>query len=513
MSVVPGRTRPLLVSVSALALICGLPAGLLAANVAPGAQAASVTALMAAASNTAKPKKAAASGADLLRQTQKSLAVVAATTKRLSRSDRKQAAPFVRAIGLSDRQMKAIKDAVARKDKKALAKAVSEASRIIGKLNSTYKLARIGDKRVAEGMRAFNASWNQTLKRLGGGKAKVTAESTKANGRRINAAKKRVVARKGQTQRREDLEQLALVIALLDEALLLNRSPEYQWMALARCDEAFGYYGGYYDYIAVYEPQYVTTVQEDYYYWNSVSTHYEETYSYYYEEYSFTSYEETVTYEYTESVEVSETIVSEEVVTYAEETIDTIETEALAVGAETDGYQEAAEVSHETEEAMLAAGQSGPAEDPAAIEDPEVDAAAEEPISDEQAEDIADQDEELFDESGETGTDDAGEPEAAPEESGEDAGDPPEEAAPEEEAQPEEAAPEEEAQPEEAAPGEEAQPDEAMPEEEAQQLDEEPADEEPQAEEPAYEEPAAEEPAYEEPAEEAPAEDDGDGYE
>ncbi|MCC6918128.1 MAG: hypothetical protein IT548_02930 [Alphaproteobacteria bacterium] len=528
MTLTKGRMRPLLLSVSFLALAAGIPGLALTAAAGPTPAGALSLAPLAdgpslvepvAARQGSKTKQGKASGAELLRKTQTSLSVVATTTKRLSRADRSKAAPFVQAIATTDRQMKALKAAIASKDKKALAKAVSATSRVVGKLNATFEMSKIQDRKVHEGMRSFNAAWTQTLKRLGGAKALVTAESTRANARRINAVRTRIEGRRAQTQRREDLEQLALILALLDEALLLNRSADYQWMALARLDQAFGYYGGYYDYYAVYDPTYVVQFQDDYYYWNNVSNLCEVQYETYYEAYSFESYEIVESYEYTESVEISQEIVTEEVMVEAEQTIDTVESEAVATGEETDGYAEAAAAESQVEAASEAEAQAEPIADPAEVADEEVDAVAEQPVSDDEAEAIAD----------ESAVDDAvDEPDAGAEEPAIDDG---QQGEPEPEAQPEEPAAEPEAQPEEPAAEPEPQPEEEVapepePEPEATEPEPEPqaAEPEPEPQPEAYEpesEPEAAEPPPPEPEPEAsepepepepePAQDDGGG--
>jgi len=518
-----GRMRPLLLSVSFLALVAGIPTLALTAAARPtpaGAISGSETSLVEkiAARPGAEAKQGKASGAELLRKTQTSLSVVATTTKSLSRSARAKAAPFVQAIATTDRQLKALKAAVASKDRKALAKAVSATSRIVGKLNATFEMSKIADHKVREGMRALNASWTQTLKRLGGAKTLVTADSTRANARRISAIRKRVEARKAQTQRQEDLAQFALILALLDEALLLNRSADYQWMALARLDQAFGYYGGYYDYYAVYDPTYVVLFQDDYYYWNNVADICETQYATYYESYSFESYEVVETYTYTESVEVSQEIVTEAVMVVAEQTVETVESEAIATGQETEGYAEAAAVESKVEAAAEAEAQAEPVADPAETADEEVDATAEQPVSDDEAEAIADDSivDDAVDEpdagaeepAADDGQQGPSEPEAQPEEPAAEPEAQPEEPAAEPEPQPEEeAAPEPAPEPEATEP--EPEPEAAEPEPEPQAAEPEP-EPEPEAAEPAPEpEPEASEPEPE--PEPEPAQDDGSG--
>ena len=137
------KLRQLMLSVSLLALIGAVPAAALArpAATAPLAGGSAVLAGLAASS-------ASLSGPQLLGKSQRALSVVAVSLKKMTRAERGRSAPFVKAVRAADRALKAVRDAVARKDNKALGKAVSAASRAVGTLNSTYKRAKLKNRGV-----------------------------------------------------------------------------------------------------------------------------------------------------------------------------------------------------------------------------------------------------------------------------------------------------------------------------------------------------------------------------
>ena len=425
--------RPFLISVSLIALMAGIPAAALASSSASGLPVAGSAALFAAAAKPAKGQKE--TGATLLRSTQRALSLVATSVKKADKASLNRSAPFLKAIKEADRALKALKDATAAKDAKKLSRAVSAASKAVGKLNSTYKRANLTNKNVKEGMRALNAAWPQTQKRLAGTPKKVTPATTKANSRRITAVKKRMEKQRQRPGiKKTELDELVYFIAELDRALTLNRSPEYQWEAIAVLDSCYGGYDGYYEYMAVYEPEEAAYYAEDVEYWESVDTAAQDDYDTYYDDYSFESYEESVTVETTVNIEINVTNVDVEIVEAADSSIDTVEEEVTEVAAETEGYQEL--------EAVEATDQaSGPEaiEDPADVADTEADQLADTPVSEEQAEEAAD---ELVDDQADEGQDEA---EAQPESEPEPEMEPEPEPEPEMEAEPE---PEPEMEPE-----------------------------------------------------------------
>lgn len=482
-------SRPLLLSVSLVALLAAVPSAALSAS--------QLAAAAAGAQSAAARKTVKATGPELLKKTQRALSVTAAAVRAMPRAARSRSAPFVKAIGETDKALKAIGHAIGGKDKAKLAKAVSAASRAAGRLNATYKKAALKDSGAAEGMRAFNAAWPETLKRLGGTKAKATPQKARENARRIAALRGRAEA---QRQRAGitpgELEDLIYLIAALDRAFTLNRSPEYQWLAVCELDGVYGWYGGVYDYYAVYEPGYVAYYQEDYDYWRGVSDGIESSYEGYYDDYGFEAYDQPQVID--NSVNINITSIDSSIVLAADRQIDTVDSEAEAIAGDTDGSDRLDAIDAAEEAAPLPA-----VEDPADVADPAVDAAADEPVSEEEAEAAAAEDPGVVPDEGAAGAPDDGEQEAAPDEVPDEVA-PEEEAAPDEGAAPEDPASDEEAAPEEAAPEEETAPEE-------QPAPDEAAPEEQEPEESAPEEAAPEEAAPEEAApEEQPADDGGD---
>ncbi len=324
--------------------------------------------------------RAPMSGDDLLRQSQRSLSLVSVSMKRMTRADRAKSAPMLKAVKEADRALKAVKAATHSRDSRALARALSAASRAVGKLNSTYKRARLKDRNVKEGMRSFNAAWQQTQKRLQGAKGRGNKELARSNARRINAVKNRLVAQRDRRRDyRDEYDELVYLIAMLDRALYLNRYDDYQWQALATLDDCYGYYDGYYDYIVVYQPDYVSYYRDDYYYWNGVNDQVVNSYDYYYSDYSYNAYEQTTVIDNSVNIEINVTnITNNEIIVEADTYVDQVEEVAVATEAETDGSQQLAEADA-AEVAALEASPPPPVEDPAVVEDPVADALVNEP--------------------------------------------------------------------------------------------------------------------------------------
>ncbi|MFO1237929.1 MAG: hypothetical protein U1F24_13135 [Alphaproteobacteria bacterium] len=373
------RFRQLMLSVSLLALIGAVPAAALAAAPAATPVVGGSAALAALATS------ASLSGPQLLGKSQRALSVVAVSLKKMTRAERGRSAPFIKAVRAADRALKAVKDAVARKDNKALGKAISAASRAVGTLNSTYKRAKIKNRAVKEGMRAFNESWKLTQKRLGGGKP--TKDQRTANARRIGAMRRNLATRQeSRRDRQDEYDELAYMIAVLDRALMLNRSDEYAWMALIAMDDFYGWYGGYYDYMVVYEPDYAQYYYDDYRYCSGISYEWQASYDTYYESYNYTSYEETVVINEVTNIEINNTYVTNEIIVQADNEVEQIETSADEVAQDTDGATELAAA-----DAALEAAPPPEIEDPAATPDPEIDAAVDTPVDTAEVEALAEE--------------------------------------------------------------------------------------------------------------------------
>ncbi|BCW89548.1 hypothetical protein sos41_27140 [Alphaproteobacteria bacterium SO-S41] len=277
--------RRLLISASMAALIAW-PAG----AAAPSALPAGYAALFAAA-----PAKATknATGAELLKKAQRGLSVALTAAKKLAAPARAKAGPFFKAVSKADKALKDLAAAVGAKDSKALGRALSAASTAVGTLNSTYKRAGIKDKATKEGMRAFNASWTETVKRLKGTKS--NPETRQANNRRIGGVKRKVEDLRGQRSGNgaEDAA-LAYLLGLLDDAMAYNRSDDEAWYANYLFDQAMGWYDGYYDYLGAYDPATAGFYLDGYGYWRSIYDDYLPTYDAYYNGYDYTPYDASV---------------------------------------------------------------------------------------------------------------------------------------------------------------------------------------------------------------------------
>ncbi|MFO0041641.1 MAG: hypothetical protein ACK55W_06835, partial [Pseudomonadota bacterium] len=305
------------------------------------------------------------------------LSVVAVTTGKLSRAERARAAPFVRAQGDADRALRNLRGATRSRDERALTRALREATQANGRLNSTYRRSNIGDRRVREGMRALNASWDQTVRRFGAA-GRGNPELARSNARRISAVRSRLEAQRvARSRDAQAVAELALMVAMLDRALLLNRDPRHQWYALVALDDVYGYYAGYYDYVVVYEPRYVEYFRDDFRYWRGVNERVYDSYDYYYQDWSYTSYEQTTIIN--QSVEVNVNIVNNTTIIEADNRVDSIQQVVDSTSLQTDGYSELVEF-----EVEVAAESTVEFEDPATIANVEVDAAVlQQPSADE----------------------------------------------------------------------------------------------------------------------------------
>lgn len=313
-------------------------------------------------------RKATADG--LLVQAQKSLALTVASARRSPGIKTKAAGPFVKALGQADKAFKALRKAAASKRPKDFARALAAANRAVGRFNGAYRLSGLTDKPVKKSVGDLNKSWKAYFKRVGGAKTAATPKSTKENARRISALKGRLskLSSRGNVDPRQKRE-LQRMQRALERAEAANRIAASQWLALAMLDEVFGWYGGFYDYVVVYDPAYAADYRDVYAYWSDVSTYYDVQYESYYESYSFTSYEESYTVE--EEYSVSFTSEEETLITTEETQVET-SVETLYQESEASSVLETEEAALQQEEQNV--GSAAPVEDPAAIADPEADA-------------------------------------------------------------------------------------------------------------------------------------------
>lgn len=362
-----------LLATASVAALASLPAQ--ASSVLPAGSAG----LVAMATSAAR-----ASGGDLLRKAQKALSVAVVAVKALPLETLATSAPFLRAVSDADKALAGVKEAIAGRNDKTLARAISQAARAVGTLNATYKQAKIADPKVKEGVRAFNAAWDRTLRRLGGARPG-TAQQAQDNGRRIAALQRQIEALKAKrAQEAADAEELAYLLAALDRAEQLNRNADMQWLALLALDEALGWYGGYYDYLATYHPDLAVAWLDDYLYWNGLYNDYAPAYDAYYDGYDYAAYDEPAAYP--ADIDINVTIIDEPVLALADAQIDMLGQAADDVAKTVPGFDRL-----EAAEAALESAPVPDIEDPAATADAEADAQSAQPLDDAAAEALEDE--------------------------------------------------------------------------------------------------------------------------
>lgn len=363
--------RRLLVSTSLAALLVWPSGALTTAPVAEGAAALALAA----------PAAQNATGAELLRKSQRSLSVALTAAKKLDAKARKKAGPYFKAIERADEALKDLSAAIGAKNNAKLGRALSAATKAVGTLNSTYKHAAIGDKATKEGMRAFNASWTETVKRLKGGKS--TPETRQQNNRRIAGVKNRINDQRGRRSGNTGEEAaLAYLLGLLDDAMMYNRSDDDAWYANYLFDQAMGWYDGYYDYLGAYDPATAGLYLDDYGYWRSIYDDYLPTYDAYYGNYDYAPYDASLPV--SPYVVINDTLVPAAILAEADAQTDNIGALAHETALTDTDYANM--------EAADAAAAAAPAVDVSAVAataDPEVDTGTNLPMDEAEAQKIA----------------------------------------------------------------------------------------------------------------------------
>ena len=273
---------------------------------------------------------------------------------------------------------------------KDYAKALLATAESIGRLDATYRLARVDDKKIGAAMQLLGDDWRVYLHRFGGGKGG-TADTKKQNERRIAALRKHLDhLSKNRAAHPDEKKQIAEMIAKLNSAAKLNHSKSDQWLTLALMSDVTGWYGGYYDYYLVYDPNIASYYKNGYHYFQEVSTKYDVEFSSYYAEYSWSSYE--VTFESTELVSTSQdvTLVAEEqTIITAEENISDVAVEQVdvKVSAELNVSAVPNEQSQSIDHAEEVADEAPAASfvDPADVANAEADSHAGDVVSDQEA--------------------------------------------------------------------------------------------------------------------------------
>ena len=334
-------------------------------------------------------------GQQLLLEMLKSTVVIADETKKLKPEERAHMVPYLKALSKTIDDINSLDKAVKAHATKDYAKAVLATAESIGRVDATYSLAHSKDKLIGAAMRQLNNDWRVYLRNFGGGKGG-TPDTAKKNARRIAALQKHLehLAKK-RDKHPSEKKHIAEMIAKLEKAAQINRSNGYQWLTLSIMSDVTGWYGGYYDYYLVYDPNIATYYKNGYHYFQDVSTRYEAEYESYYTEYSWSSYEASVEVTTTAVVSTDAVVVAEiqaedQAVVTAEESVD--ETEIASV--ETTITSEINDSSADTQEAQTidtaeAAADEAPDDsfvDPADVANEEADAEAAQEVSDSEAE-------------------------------------------------------------------------------------------------------------------------------
>ena len=349
---------------------------------------------------TAAAKSGKVTSHQLMEQMRKSLEIIIDETSKMKPEvARKHMVPFLDAFVKTADNFQALEKASKAHATKDYAKAVLGTAESIGRLDATYRLAHVENKTISAAMQLLGDDWRVYLHRFGGGKGG-TADTRKHNERRIAALHKHLDhLAKNRAAHPAEKKHIAEMIAKLNAAAKLNHSKGDQWLALALMSDVTGWYGGYYDYYLVYDPNIATYYKNGYHYFQEVYTEYNVEFSSYYTEYSWASYE--VSIDSSELVSTSHDVslvATEETVIAAEvnisdasvEHVDEVATADLHVSVET--TEQAAKIDHAEEVAH-----EPPAAnfvDPAEVANPEADSHASDVVSNEEADSVYDEAEE-----------------------------------------------------------------------------------------------------------------------
>ena len=342
-----------------------------------------------AAEAAAKPGKVTSH--QLMAQIRKSLEIIIDEAGKMKPEEaRKHLVPFLKAFVKAADDFQALEKASKAHATKDYAKALLATAESIGRLDATYRLSRVDNKKIGPAMQLLGDDWRVYLHRFGGGKGG-TADTRKHNERRIAALHKHLDhLAKNRAAHPDEKKHIAEMIAKLNSAAKLNHSKGDQWLALALMSDVTGWYGGYYDYYLVYDPNIASYYKNGYHYFQEVSTKYDVEFSSYYAEYSWASYE--VSIESSELVSTSHDVAlvaAEEAVIAAEVNISDASVEHVddVATAELHVSTEMTEQAHEIDDAEDVADEAPAASfvDPADVANAEADSHAGDVVSDEEA--------------------------------------------------------------------------------------------------------------------------------
>lgn len=217
-----------------------------------------------ATSVTVVTRRRTVTGLFLLQRSRQAIAYVSETSIVLSRQGTLHSTPLLVACARAARALQAVDQALASHKGRAFAAAMAASSSAIGRLDATYRLAALSDRKLQQGMRTLDVAWRAFARDAGRGVV-ATSQQRIANSRRIASLRRRLVAlRTRRAQSATEVTQIDYLISGLDRASRANRSPGYQWLALGLFDEMAGQFSGYYDYLSMTDPLTALAYRSDY---------------------------------------------------------------------------------------------------------------------------------------------------------------------------------------------------------------------------------------------------------
>lgn len=231
----------------------------------------------------------------LIMKMEQALVYISQRLKTRPAKERVRSAPLVKSLVETSQQLRAIKKAVAKKNNKALARALPAMSSSVARLENAYRLSGIKGKDVALGVTSLKSLWRDYLTRTQGNKTGASKTKAVANARRIAAMRRQIAALTAKRHKdARDRYEFAEMQRRLDLAEAANRSLTNQWLATILLAEALGIYTGYYDYVVVYHPADVVFYRDSYTYFSAEVYHSYDDYDGYYSGYTWSSYDQPV---------------------------------------------------------------------------------------------------------------------------------------------------------------------------------------------------------------------------
>ena len=442
----------------------------------------------------------------LLKNTRRALGAILVGYKRSPEGKTKASGLVIKAAASAGTEIGKLEKALKSKKSKDISRSTQAVSVAIGKLQSTYKLARVQDRIVTEGMLSASSNWAAYVARYG--LAKAEKRKTKPSAKQVKGLKNSVSAMdkrlRGLSAKAANDARLARDLAGLVALLAAIRAEEiaeanYQDM-LFRMSVLNGWYLGYAGFAEYYYSDYYYYFRDGYRDFSSYDAYWTGYYDGYYASWPDDYYDREFDYPDLVGLYVDDSVY-EETNIYVDNSVNIFNTEVAAAAAAYDEFEAVPEDLPQAEAAAVVESVADEADFYAGDAQPDADELskieAEEAAIDDAtfSTELAAESDALIEDGTAVEEDPVAEEEAAVEE----------QPFPDDAAIDEEPATGDEADTADTAAGEVFAEEPTEEQTDGQMVAEEPAYEEPAYEEPAYEEPAYEEPAYEEPAYEAPA--------